>query len=101
MLKETLANAGLWIAPNTGHTINLEEPAAFNAHLETFLGAVERGSWRRSYTTARIASRRASHLQRLQRHAPIQLGQEQNDRNVFLLRQADDPADISSSEVSP
>jgi pimeloyl-ACP methyl ester carboxylesterase len=101
MLKETLANAGLWIAPNTGHTINLEEPAAFNAHLETFLGAVERGSWRRSYTTARIASRRASHLQRLQRHAPIQLGQEQNDRNVFLLRQADDPADISLSELPP
>jgi hypothetical protein len=33
-----LPNAGLWISPNTGHTINLEEPAAFNAHLETFLG---------------------------------------------------------------
>src|SRR6202007_2351429 len=60
MLKTTLPNAGLWIAPNTGHTINLEEPAAFNAHLEMFLSAVERRSWRRSYTTARGASRRLS-----------------------------------------
>ncbi len=42
MLKATLPNAGLWIAPNTGHTVNLEVPAAFNAHVETFLRAVER-----------------------------------------------------------
>ncbi|WP_249781033.1 hypothetical protein [Bradyrhizobium sp. dw_78] len=28
MLKATLPNAGLWIAPNTGHTVNLEVPAA-------------------------------------------------------------------------
>ena len=26
MLKSTLPNAGLWICPNTGHAINLEEP---------------------------------------------------------------------------
>ena len=101
MLKATQSNAGLWISPNTGHTINLEEPAAFNAHLETFLGAVERGSWRRSYTTARIGSRRTSHLQSPERHVPIQLGPEQNDRKVILLHQANDPADISPSEVSP
>src|SRR6266436_319620 len=30
MLKSALPNAGLWICPNTGHAINLEEPAAFN-----------------------------------------------------------------------
>jgi pimeloyl-ACP methyl ester carboxylesterase len=47
MLKATLPNAGLWICPNTGHAINLEEPAAFNAEIERFLAAVERGSWRR------------------------------------------------------
>src|SRR6516162_3447319 len=29
MLKSALPNAGLWICPNTGHAINLEEPAAF------------------------------------------------------------------------
>ena len=49
MLKSALPNAGLWICPNTGHGINLEEPAAFNAQIENFLGAVERGSWRRGY----------------------------------------------------
>jgi pimeloyl-ACP methyl ester carboxylesterase len=49
MLKSLLPNTGLWICPNTGHAINLEEPAAFNAHVENFLSAVERGSWRRAY----------------------------------------------------
>ncbi len=49
MLKSALPNAGLWICPNTGHAINLEEPAAFNAQVESFLSAVERRSWRRGY----------------------------------------------------
>jgi len=49
MLKATLPNAGLWVCPNTGHAINLEEPAAFNAEVERFLAAVERGSWRRGF----------------------------------------------------
>ncbi len=48
MLKAALPNAGLWICPNTGHAINQEEPAAFNAQVESFLNAVERGSWRRA-----------------------------------------------------
>lgn len=45
MLKSVLPNAGLWICPNTGHAINLEEPGAFNAQVESFLVAVEHGSW--------------------------------------------------------
>ena len=49
MLKSALPNAGLWMCPNTGHTINLEEPAAFNAQVAAFFSAVERGSWRRGY----------------------------------------------------
>ena len=49
MLKSTLPNAGLWICPITGHAINLEEPFAFNAQIENFLSAVERGSWRRGF----------------------------------------------------
>jgi hypothetical protein len=49
MLKSALPSAGLWICPNTGHAINLEEPTAFNAQVERFLGAVERGSWRRGF----------------------------------------------------
>ncbi len=101
MLKATLPNAGLWISPNTGHTINLEEPAAFNAHLETFLGAVERQSWRRSYTTAKIASRRLSLEHKPEIKAPIQINQECSDGNVIALLQANPPADISPSEFPP
>ena len=31
--------------PKTGHTLNLEEPDAFNALLAGFLAQVEAGSW--------------------------------------------------------
>jgi pimeloyl-ACP methyl ester carboxylesterase len=44
-LKRTLPRAGLWIAPNTGHAINLEEPDAFNAEMERFLAAAEQNRW--------------------------------------------------------
>jgi alpha-beta hydrolase superfamily lysophospholipase len=91
MLKATLPNAGLWISPNTGHTINLEEPAAFNAHLEAFLGAVERRSWRRSYAMARIASRRLSLEHRPEISTPIHIGQERSDNNVIALHQGQSP----------
>ena len=63
MLKTSLANAGLWICPNTGHAINLEEPAAFNAQVESFLSAVERGSWRRAYPGTRKRSDLVAHRQ--------------------------------------
>ena len=42
-LKKTLPNAGLWICPDSGHAINLEEPTAFNRAVEDFLSAVQRG----------------------------------------------------------
>lgn len=42
MLKRAIPGAGLWIHPNTGHAINLEEPAAFNAMVESFFAGVER-----------------------------------------------------------
>ncbi len=45
MLKAAIPGAGLWVCPNTGHAINLEEPAAFNAQVDGFLAAVERGRW--------------------------------------------------------
>ena len=44
-LKRTVPRCGLLMLPKTGHTINLEEPAAFNAALEQFIHAVERGRW--------------------------------------------------------
>lgn len=49
MLKAAIPNAGLWISPNTGHAINLEEPGAFNTQVEVFLSAVERGTWRKGW----------------------------------------------------
>ncbi len=45
-LKKTLPNAGLWICPNSGHAIHLEEPSSFNQTVGDFFGAVERGRWR-------------------------------------------------------
>lgn len=44
MLKRTLPNAGLAIVPRTGHTINLEEPEAFNRLVSDFLAAVDAGA---------------------------------------------------------
>ena len=44
-LKRQIRTAGLWICPRTGHAINLEEPAAFNASVQSFLSSVERGHW--------------------------------------------------------
>jgi pimeloyl-ACP methyl ester carboxylesterase len=58
MLKSALPNAGLWICPRTRHAINLEEPAAFNAQVETFLRAVERGRWCQRDANATIDSGR-------------------------------------------
>ncbi len=44
-LKRNIPRCGLLMLPKTGHTINLEEPALFNAALENFLHAVERDRW--------------------------------------------------------
>jgi pimeloyl-ACP methyl ester carboxylesterase len=46
MLKRTIPTSGLAILPRTGHTANLEEPEVFNALMDRFLAAVERGAWR-------------------------------------------------------
>jgi pimeloyl-ACP methyl ester carboxylesterase len=45
-LKRTVATAGLWVCPRTGHSINLEEPALYNAALQSFINCVQQGSWR-------------------------------------------------------
>ena len=44
-MKRVIPGAGLVIVPKTGHTINLEEPEAFNRIVSDFLGAVESGRW--------------------------------------------------------
>jgi pimeloyl-ACP methyl ester carboxylesterase len=44
-LKKTIPACGLSVFPKTGHTLNLEEPAAFNTLLAEFIAQVEAGSW--------------------------------------------------------
>ena len=46
LMKRTIPTAALVVMPNAGHTINLEDPAAFNQHLADFFHAVDIGSWR-------------------------------------------------------
>jgi pimeloyl-ACP methyl ester carboxylesterase len=45
MMKRTIPSAALAVLPHTGHGLNLEEPAAFNAHLDDFFHQVEAGRW--------------------------------------------------------
>ena len=44
-MKRTIPSAGLLVVPNTGHTVNLEEPAAFNAALADFFAQIDAGRW--------------------------------------------------------
>lgn len=46
-MKWKIPAAGLLVLPNSGHTINLEEPEAFNRALLDFLTAVDAGRWPR------------------------------------------------------
>ena len=45
MLKRTIPTSGLAILPRTGHTVNLEEPEAFNRAVGDFLATVDAGRW--------------------------------------------------------
>ena len=45
LMKRAIPSAGLLVVPNTGHTVNLEEPAAFNAALADFFAQVDAGRW--------------------------------------------------------
>jgi pimeloyl-ACP methyl ester carboxylesterase len=45
LMKRTIRSAGLVVLPNTGHALNLEEPAAFNAHLDSFFHHVALKTW--------------------------------------------------------
>jgi pimeloyl-ACP methyl ester carboxylesterase len=44
-LKRTIPASGLLVLPKTGHTLNLEEPAAFNQAVADFLAQVTAGRW--------------------------------------------------------
>jgi len=53
-LKRHISTAGLLVMPQSGHTVNLEEPALFNASILDFLRLVEADRWasRSSVTTS-------------------------------------------------
>jgi pimeloyl-ACP methyl ester carboxylesterase len=44
-IKRTCPSAALLVIPNSGHAVNIEEPAAFNAALADFLVQVDAGRW--------------------------------------------------------
>ena len=61
-LKKHVPRCGVLEMPKIGHTMNLEEPAAFNAAVQDFLHAVENDRWpaRGRGQTATRSFRRAS-----------------------------------------
>jgi pimeloyl-ACP methyl ester carboxylesterase len=44
-MKRMIPSAALQLIPNSGHTINIEEPEAFNAALAAFWAQVDSGRW--------------------------------------------------------
>ena len=50
--KRTIPRCGLMVFPRTGHGINLEEPAGFNAVVQDFIHSVEKGRWGVTVSTA-------------------------------------------------
>jgi hypothetical protein len=85
MLKSTLHNAGLWICLNTGHAINLEEPTSFNAQIENFLGAVERGSWPRGFPGTQVVPHLGCCRRASQGNSSVQVQQETANADVVRL----------------
>ena len=45
LMKQTIPSAGLAVIPNSGHTINLEEPDEYNRIVGDFLAQVDSGRW--------------------------------------------------------
>jgi pimeloyl-ACP methyl ester carboxylesterase len=45
LMKQSIPTAALAVMPNSGHTINIEEPDMFNAILGQFLAQVDAGRW--------------------------------------------------------
>lgn len=46
LMKRTIPTADLVVLPGTGHALNLEEPADFNAFVQRFVQSVDIGAWR-------------------------------------------------------
>jgi pimeloyl-ACP methyl ester carboxylesterase len=56
LMKRTIPTAALIVMPNAGHTINLEEPAAFNQHISEFFHTVDVGAWRKRDPRATVSA---------------------------------------------
>ena len=60
-MKRAIRSSGLAVIPKAGHTVNLEEPDAFNRTIAEFLDLVEAGRWDlrdpRSVTASILGSR--------------------------------------------
>jgi pimeloyl-ACP methyl ester carboxylesterase len=56
LMKRTIPTAALVVMPNAGHTINLEDPIAFNQHIADFLHTVDGGGWRKRDPRAMVAT---------------------------------------------
>jgi len=56
LMKRTIPTAALVVMPNAGHTINLEDPGAFNQHLADFFHTVDVGAWRKRDPRAMVSA---------------------------------------------
>ena len=61
-MKRTISASGLVVLPKTGHNLNLEEPALFNAACQDFFFRAEAGHWKvrdpRAVSTSFLGARR-------------------------------------------
>jgi pimeloyl-ACP methyl ester carboxylesterase len=55
-LKQVMANAGLAMFAKTGHTVNIEEPDAFNREVWNVIALAEAGKWTPGHPAAKTAS---------------------------------------------
>jgi pimeloyl-ACP methyl ester carboxylesterase len=55
-MKRKIPTSGLVVLPKSGHTINLEEPEAFNRAVLDFLTAVDAGKWTRRNPASQTGS---------------------------------------------
>jgi pimeloyl-ACP methyl ester carboxylesterase len=62
-MKRQIPSAGLLVVPQSGHAVNLEEPALFNAAVLEFFRLAEAGRWARrtSVTTTLLPVTEGSH----------------------------------------
>ena len=56
LMKRTIPTAALVVMPNAGHTINLEDPIAFNQHIADFIHTVDIGAWRKRDPRAMVST---------------------------------------------